>query len=141
MNTTIKKITIRKGEYKPKLSEKAKELKEKKKKARKIFEKANQQEKQKTLDEYIEAQKLLRAELTAIEKTRIRQRVDKIIREGGIKSDLFWKTRKRIKKNANKDEEYDPITEEGDTITDPEKAKKHYETFYQDLYQARPGKE
>ena len=40
---------------------------------------------------------------------------------------------------AKTDEEYDTITEEGKTITDPDETKQYIANFYENLYQARKG--
>lgn len=62
MNKTLDKITIKKGQYKPKITEIAKKLKEEKKKARKEFEKAPPDKKKEKLDMYIKSQRELREE-------------------------------------------------------------------------------
>ena len=46
MEMTLQKITIKKGEYKPKLTEKAKMLREEKRVARKAFENATKKRKE-----------------------------------------------------------------------------------------------
>ena len=141
MESTFDKITIKKGTFKPKLSEKAKALKSKKKTSRKAFERASPNEKRDKMEEYINIQKQLVDELEEIEKQNVQARIKKIIKEGGIRSDSFWKIRKKILKNSNTDDSYDTITEEGVTITDPEEAKEYIAQYYENLYQAREGKE
>ena len=139
MNKTMDKITINTGTYKPKTTEKTKELKEKKKKARKAFTNATKETKKQKLDEYIQTQRELRDELETLSKKRVEERIKKIIDEGGVKSDLFWKIRKRITNKTQAEDEYDTVTEEDELLTDPEKAKKHIADFYENLYQAREG--
>ena len=139
MEKTFKKITITKGKYKPKLNEKIKELKIEKRDNRKIFEKAAPSEKKEKLDKYMKSTIKLKEEITAFEKERVQQRIHKIIKEGGVKSDSFWKIRKKILKHAKPDEDYDTITEEGRHLTSPEETKEYIATYYENLYQARPG--
>ena len=137
MEKTFDKITIKKGQYKPKLTERAKKLKEEKRKARKAFEKAPPDKKKESLDTYVKKQKELKLEIETMEKMMVEARVNKLINEGGVKSDLFWKIRKQILKRASKEDEYDTITEEGIHLTDPEDSKEYIANFYENLYQAR----
>ena len=138
MQETLQTITIKEGVYRPKLTEKAKELKKERYRKRKEFEKADQNNKTKTLEEYIKAQKDVRNELENIERTRVEQRIKLIIKEGGAKSDHFWKIRRKIL-SQGKNENYDLVTEEGEKITDPETTKEYIANFYENLYQAREG--
>ena len=144
MEKTLDKITIKKGQYKPKLTEKAKELKQEKRIARKAFEKASPSDKKEKLDSYVKAQMQLKIELDHMEKLMVEDRINKLVRAGGIKSDLFWKIRKQIINKSKNDEDYDLITEEGEVITDPELSKEFRATYFENLYQARgaaPGYE
>ena len=90
MEKTLKKVTIKKGQYKPKLTEKAKQLKAEKKLTRKEFEKAPAHQKSTKLDTYVQKQKELREELEHMEKLMVEAKINKLIQEGGIKSDRFW---------------------------------------------------
>ena len=54
----------------------------------------------------------------------IKKTVDKLIQEGGTKSDLFWKIRKRTI-NQKSSNQYDTIDKEGNLLEDPETAKEH----------------
>ena len=139
MEKTMDKITIKKGHYKPKTTNKAKQLKEEKRKARKEFERASPQTKKQKLDKYVKKQYELRQEYDQMEKLMVEDRINKLTREGGVKSDLFWKIRKQLINKSKKDEDYDTITEEGETLHDPEKTKEHIANFYENLYQAREG--
>ena len=58
-----------------------------------------------------------------------------------MKSDLFWKIRKKVINNSKPDEDYDTITEDDRLLTDPTEAKEHIAKYYEDLYQAREGQE
>ena len=57
--------------------------------------------------QYIEAQKNLRNEIEVHNQSRIRSTTDKIIREGGVKSNTFWNIRKSILQH-NKKDDYNP---------------------------------
>ena len=138
MKTSFKTITIDRGKYKYKKTEEAKALKQSKKQAKKEFEKAPLGEKKEKLDKYIQTQKRLREEIENIEKHRVEQRINLIIKEGGAGSDHFWKIRKKIL-SQGKNETYDLITEEGEKITEPEQAKEYIANFYENLYKAREG--
>ena len=141
MEKTFDKITIEKGKFRLKLNDKAKALKNEKKAKRKHFENATTDEKKNKLDDYIETQKLLRKEMEYIEKQTVQTRIKKIIQEGGIKSNSFWKIRKKIMKNGKSEDDYDVITEDDTVITDPEEAKEYIAQYYENLYQAREGTE
>ena len=54
-----------------------------------------------------------------------------------INPNTIWNTRKRTQ--TDNELSYATITEEGTTITDPEKTKEHIVEYFEDLYQARPG--
>ena len=138
MKESFETITVNQGVYKYRKTEEAKALKKAKKLAKKEFETARQQEKKSKLDEYIQAQKNLREELENMEKSRVEQRINLIIKEGGAGSDHFWKIRKKILAQG-KNETYDLITEEGEHITDSTKSKEYIADFYENLYKAREG--
>merc|ERR1712079_319705 len=80
-----------KGIFKHKLSEKAKKLKNEKRICRKEFESAEINEKKQKLEKYLVVQRELREEMERIEKENVQMRINKIIKEGGAKSDSFWK--------------------------------------------------
>ena len=67
----------------------------------------------------------------------VEARINKLAKEGGIKSDLFWKIRKQLINKSKDKEEYDTISEEGETILDPEKSRDYIASFYEKLYQTR----
>ena len=141
MERTLNKITIKKGQYKPKLTEQAKQLKIEKRRARKEFENAPPHQKKAKLDAYVQKQKALKEELDHMEKLMVESRINKLIQEGGIKSNRFWKIRKQILNKAKSQDDYDTITEEGKTLTDPGETKDYITDFYENLYQAREGTE
>ena len=82
--------------------------------------------------------KQLRIQLEQGERTRRYKIANKLIREGGTRSDLFWKMRRKIIKNDS-DANYDIKDEDGNVIENEEEAKEHIADYYEELYQARPG--
>ncbi len=88
---------------------------------------------------YIEKQKELRKIIEREEREKLQKTLNSIINEGGVKSQSFWKARRRIMR-ANQIPDYDTIDEKGKTITDPEESKEHIATYYENLYQAREAK-
>ncbi len=87
---------------------------------------------------YIELQKKLREQLETDEETRRRAIANRLIREGGTKSNLFWQMRRKIIK-SDMDANYEIKDEDGNTIQDADDAKEHIAQYYEQLYQARPG--
>ena len=123
-------------------NDKIKTAKSKRKQAKKRFEAAcrneNPEGKNLTKTEYIASQKEVRHQIEKQIKKNIKTVADKITKEGGVNSNLFWKIRKRIQKT---EDQYETIDEEGTTIKNPNKAKQHIADFFEDLYQAREGAE
>merc|ERR1712062_109802 len=72
-------------------------------------------------------------------KNYIRNLAKRINEEGGTKSQLFWKEKRKItpKQSGNS---YITIDEEGNPIENPEEAKEHIARYFENLYQAREGK-
>ena len=139
MELSFDKITVKLGQYKPKMSDKIKKLKIEKKESRKQFEKATRENKKETMEKYIDAQKQLREELEKFEKENVQKRIHQIIKEGGVKSNLFWRVRKRVIRKSKPEEDYDTITEDDRTLIDPDETKEYIAEYYEDLYQAREG--
>ncbi len=139
LEKNIGQITIK---NKPKTESKdAKEIRTRKKEAEKKYDNACKEKDpniQAIKDEYISIQKQLIKQLEKDERTRRYNIANKLIREGGTQSDLFWKLRRKIIKNDS-DANYDVKDEEGNTIEDEEEAKEHIANYYENLYQARPG--
>ena len=138
LRETMKTITITKGQTNPKKTKKIKELTRRKKQARKEFENAPTEEKEQKLHEYIKAQRELRTENEEDGKRQVQQKIEKLAKEGGVKSNHFWKIRKKIMQNQP-DNDYDTITEDGRTLNDPDETKEYIAQFYENLYQAREG--
>ena len=142
MKKTVGETTITTGNTKTKESEQIKNLRSEKRIARKEYNEARHSknpEIHQKLNKYVQSQIKLKQAIeeegrrTAIEKLR------KLKEHGGSKSRDFWRIRKQIL-NKGKKEEYDTIDEEGQIIKDPEEAKEHIATYYEQLYKAREGK-
>ena len=122
-------------------SKEAKEKRAKKKEAEKKFNQACKVKDpniEAIKEEYISIQKQLRKQLEQDERTRRYKIANKLIREGGTRSDLFWKMRRKIIKNDS-DANYDIKDEDGNVLENEEEAKEHIANYYEELYQARPG--
>ncbi len=87
--------------------------------------------------EYMKAIKDHRDAIETEEKKRTEERMNKISQEAKKNRNIIWQIRKKTK--SNNELEYNTITEDGQTITDPEETKKHIQEWYEELYQARPG--
>ena len=88
------------------------------------------------LNKYKEAQQKLVLLIQEEKAKSVQTTYDKILKEGGAKSNTFWDTRRKII-GANKPPEYDTINEEGTKILDPEKSKEHIANYFEQLYRAR----
>ena len=142
LEETIGTKTIIIGSHKTKEPPKTKQLREIRKNKKKIFQMEilkNGKNKETTLKEYVNSQKELKEAIYLDKITRIEETTNKLIKEGGTKSNLFWKLRKQA--IGKKNDTYETISEEGVKIENPEAAKDHIANFYENLYQAREGKE
>ena len=143
LEKTIGSVKINVGNRRgAKEPESIKILRKEKREARKTLEEEIRNkgvQKRVRLNKYIEAQKELRIQLEEHNRQQIRELIEKIKKEGGVKSKTFWNTKKRLAGKGN-GSEYTTITEEGEEITDPEASKEHIANYYENLYQARPGK-
>lgn len=140
LNTVAKKITITTNK-KYGLDTESKKLKQQKKIYKKRFEhecKTNGQNKEKFYKKYIEINKQLNQQIEQENTKRVQVTTSRLINQGGVKSNYFWKLRKSILKNTMED--YDLITEEGHKVTNPEEAKEIIAQYYEGLYQARKAR-
>ena len=133
-------ITIR-NINKPKESERIKHLRKLKSIARKLHDRAiNQNQPPRTIQaltsEYITKRPELRQAIHAEEVIITITKINRLIK-GGTNSKNFWKIRKKLMKNNTN--EADVINDQGEEIKDPETAKEHIASYYENLYQARPG--
>jgi hypothetical protein len=88
------------------------------------------QNKDDTRKAYINSQKKLRTAIEKQEQTTTREKVEKLIKEGGIISQSFWNIRKKLIPRKNQDN-HNTITEEGRTITNIDEAKEHIANYYE----------
>ena len=72
-------------------------------------------------------------------RENIRGLAKRISKEGGTKSQLFWKEKRKItpKQSSNS---YITLNEIGHPIEDPEEAKEHIAQSFENLYHAREGR-
>ena len=138
---TPETITIKGGEEK-RDSKEIKSKREEKRKAKKEYKKAcnrkNRAEIMMRLNHLQEKQKDLRQTIENEETTKTQNNLIKLKQEGGAKSNTFWKKRKQILRE--KIQQSDTIDQNGIAITDPEKAKEHIASYYEELYKARDPK-
>ena len=142
LNETVGKSVITLGKKRNTQNEKIKELKQKKKEAKKIFEsenKENSEAKKQKLEMYVKAQKEVRKEIEEDTIKQTRDTLTKLSQEGGTKSNMFWRLRKKYL-GGNTQTNYDTMTENGEMIRSGEETKKHIADYFEDLYQAREGK-
>ena len=90
------------------------------------------------LNQYIQAQINLKMAIKEEQKQTTEKRLNTLIKEGGTKSNMFWKTRKKLL-NSNKRDQYDTITEDDTPMSNPQDAKEHIANYFETLYQARQG--
>ena len=88
---------------------------------------------------YIQSQAKLKGEIGKEHRKNIRDQVKRISKEGGKKSQLFWKEKKKItpKQSSNS---YITLNESGHPIEDPAEATEHIAQYFENLYQAREGR-
>ena len=131
---------------KSKPSNETKEKKEKRKILRKEYQKAIKDQKddiESKKREYIQAQVDYKNSVEKDTQEDIENKIQRIIKDGGTKSNLFWKTKREILKKEGT-ANYNTLDEKGTLIEDPEAAKEHIANFYENLYHARgsrPGYE
>ena len=141
LKNTIGKQKIRTDKpHKPKNDE-TKQAKIIRKTARKDFRdaciRAKKEEIQKTKTRYLETQDNYRRALEELEKKTIEKRLEEIAKKAKIQPNTIWEIRKKAK--PKNELEYNTITEDDRTITDPQETKDHIANYFEELYQARPG--
>ena len=142
LKTHTGKITIR-GSGRRKETEKVKELRRVKREKRKQLQQtmATKTVQAKTnvataMTNYKKAQNELKAEITRDITIQTKHKMEMLVNEGGVKSNNFWKIRKRLLKSNDDLEKYTQ-DEQGNEIKDPDQIKQHIADYYEDLYQAR----
>ncbi len=143
LKETVGQVTITIGrKKKPKESQRTKDLREKRKESKKEYEKAiKERDKIKEkLDDYTKAQKELRAQIEKDQVEEAKRNVERMRNKFRIRSTEFWKFRAECEGRGQK-EEYDTVDEDGHLISDPQEAKEHIASFYENLYTARESDE
>ena len=97
----------------------------------------NKNEIQRTKTNYLEAQDKYRAALEEAEKKAIEKKLEEIAKKAKIQPNIIWQIRKKAK--PNNELSYNTITEDNRILTDPRETKDHVATYFEELYQARPG--
>ena len=108
---------------------------------RKAFNTATRKNKNKheSMKAYIQSQAKLKEGIEKEHRENIRDLAKRISKEGGTKSQLFWKEKRRItpKQSSNS---HITLNESGHPIEDPAEAKEHIAQYFENLYQAREGR-
>ena len=144
MKESLGETTIT-SKHKPRENDKIKEKRNTMKEKRKLFNQAyacksgSNIEKTTTLEKYTKAQTDLRKEIEKAQQETINTTMEKIIQEGEVKGNRFWKIKKNIMRTNNQ-YEYDLITENDREVQEPDETKEYIAEYYANLYQAREGK-
>ena len=142
METTIGSKTINTTQDNRHESQQTKHLRQEKKLAKNAYKKAIRQGQphimKEKMNDYMNKQKNLKEQIEEEETNRTKKIAEKLIKEGGTKSQMFWKIRKLILGKNTKDT-YDVLDENNEPIEDPEMAREHIAKFFENLYQAREG--
>ena len=139
LTKSIGRATITTGRERKCNSVEVKEAKQYKKLMRKQFNEACKGKNVNKINEvkakYIESQKIHRKEIENAMRVNTNETLQKLITNGNIDMNEFWKVRKQIMNKTRED--YDIIDENNLYVKDPEKAKTHVADYFEDLYQAR----
>ena len=144
LQKTIGTKEIRTGQYKerhPKHVREAIRSKNKAKKELKEHTKSKEQVKKddglnEKIKKYVKAQEKAVMIIEAHQRKRIRHITERIAKEGGVNSNLFWKLNRQQKgKTQNK---YDICNSEGKVIENPEHAREAVAKYFEDLYKPWP---
>ena len=144
-NTMLKTVgatTVTIGKYKNKEGQAIKEAREKRRQKKKEYNEAcknNREDKRERLADYLKSQHELRQAIENQNRDNTQKTIEKIIEEGGAKSQNFWKIRRKIL-GSKADLKYDLVTEEGENIQNKEEAKNYIADYFENLYQARQGR-
>ena len=111
------------------------------KEAKRAFEKAckggEEANKENTLRRYKKAQKRTREMIEKYEAEQTEKRTRELINRTKIDPNNIWQARKQAR--GNNELEYNTIAEEDKEIINPEETKEHIATYFENLYQAKPG--
>ncbi len=141
MKTTIGQTKINTNKKQRRESTEIKNLRNKKKEIRKKLKQA-QKNNEPNIEIMKETSKGIQIQLKQAiekrEKQNIQEKINKLVKEGGSKSQTFWKMRKNII-GKGIDIEQDPITENNTKLTNEREAKEYIAEYYENLYRARDG--
>ena len=142
LKKTVGQNTIRTGTNKPKETQEIKQLRLDKSIARKAYQNALKHSREtipEKLEKYFKVQSELKAELEKTNKIKTQQKLEKMIHQGKLNAVSFWKMKSKTEK-SNEQELYDTITEEGIHLKTEDETKQYVADYFEELYQARPGK-
>ena len=127
-----KTVTITEHE-KPRETSQVKELRKRKREKRKELEYADPSDKKEKLQEYYAAQTNLRKAIEDCEKDKVMKELEEI--NASKDRNHIWKVRKKLL--GKKRTTHETRDEEGQLLTDPERAKEHIAKYFEELYRAR----
>ena len=86
---------------------------------------------------YMGTQELVRSLIEQHMKKHTEKRIKKLTEKAKIDPNIIWQARKRAQ--TTKSMEYNTITEDSITLTEPEETLEYVADYFQNLYQAREG--
>ena len=96
-----------------------------------------QQEKEKTKIAYKGTQEIVRSLIEQHMEKQTEKRIKKLTKKAKIDPNIIWQARKKAQ--ATNSMEYNTITEDNITLTEPEETLEYVAEYFQNLYQAREG--
>ena len=96
-----------------------------------------QQEKEKTKIAYMGTQEIVRSLIEQHVEKQTEKRIKKLTEKAKIDPNIIWQARKKAQ--ATNSMEYNTITEDNITLTEPEETLEYVAEYFQNLYQAREG--
>ena len=90
-----------------------------------------------TKNSYLEAQDKYCTAPEEAENKAIEKKLEEIAKKAKIQPNIIWQIKKKAK--PNNELSYNTITEDNRMLTDPQDTKDHIATYFEELYQARPG--
>ena len=96
-----------------------------------------QQEKEKTKIAYMGTQEIVRSLIEQHMEKQTEKRIKKLTEKAKIDPNIIWQARKKAQ--ATNSMEYNTITEDNITLTEPEETLEYVAEYFQNLYQAREG--
>ncbi len=141
LTRTVGKIKIRTDKAPKVKSDELTNAKMERKMAKKEFEEAckgkDGEKKRTSLTKYTATQQKVRNIMEQADREKTEQRIENLIQMTKINPNQIWQARRRAKRSSELD--YNIITEDDKTITDPDEEKEYIANFFEQLYQARPS--